>query len=195
MDMLLMTKDVLEAIQRLQPHLESTAKVMTSMTTIGTTVVQLVKQGKRLYTYFVGEQTAEAEAAAETVAVVAKEDVAILVDINRRMLADVSGFLQAEGIDANLFIVTNDPAYSDKIRFLDAENPDEWREIVAEFNETIGVIKRYVGNARMHFFLSTPLPVAFGLGAVWGTVDNAVVYHWQDGSYHPAMEISRALRQ
>jgi len=180
MDVLIFTKEVLEAIQKIQPHLESAAKVATSMTTIGTTVVQLLKHGKRLYTYFIGQQRATektTETGQETVTMVAKEDVAILVDINRRLLADVTAYLQAQQIDANIMIVTNDPTYSNKVRFLDVNNPEEWTEIVTEFNETIGVIKRYVGNARMHFFLSTPLPIAFGLGSVWGTVDEAIVYH------------------
>jgi len=176
MDVMIFTKEVLEAIQKMQPHLESAAKVATSMTTIGTTVVQLLKHGKRLYTYFVGQQPENATEQ-KSIAIAAKDDVAILVDLNRRMLADVTAYLQVQQIDANLLIVTNDPAYSSKIRFLDVHNPQEWEEIVKEFTETIGVIKRYVGNARMHFFLSTPLPIAFGLGSVWGTVDEAIVYH------------------
>lgn len=193
MDVVMFTKEVLEAIQKIQPQLDAAAKVMTAATTIGSTVVQLVKQGKQLYTYLVGEKPAPASKD-EAVTPAAKDHVAILIDINRRMLADVTAYLQGQGIDANIFIVTNDPAYSSTIRFLDVHDPAEWEGIVKEFSETIGVIKRHVGKAQMHFFLSTPLPIAFGLGSVWGTVDEAVVYHWEGGTYHPTMTISRRLR-
>lgn len=192
MDVLTFTKTVFEAIQKIQPGLDSAAKVATSLTTIGTTVVQLLKHGRRLYTYFVGQRADAGQG--DVVEIVQKEDVVILIDINRRMLADVTTYMQTQKIDANLFIVTNDPLYSEQIQFLDASNPQEWEELVREFNEVIGIIKRYVGNARMHFFLSTPLPLAFALGSVWGTVDEATVYHWQNNSYHPVMPISRRLR-
>ena len=206
-DVFTITKDVLDAIQKLQPGLEAAAKAATSMTTVGGTVVQLVLQGKKLYTYLIGQnkkkdgaqassQVGEPISADEIDAaeIEATQDVAILVDINRRMLPDVMTFLEKQEIDANLFIVTNDPTYGSTIRFLEPEEPAEWTTLVQEFNEVMGVINRSVGNAQLHIFLSTPLALAFGLGAVWGTVDNATVYHWQDNTYHPAMEISRRLR-
>jgi hypothetical protein len=65
---------------------------------------------------------------------------------------------------------------------------------VQEFTATMNAIKHQLGGARVHIFLSTPLPLAFGLGSVWGTVDEATVYHWEKQTYYPAMKISRALR-
>ncbi len=57
-------------------------------------------------------------------------------------------------------------------------------------------IKFAVGSAKLHVFLSIPLPAAFGLGSVRGTVDeSATIYHWQDNTYHPVLPITRALRQ
>lgn len=195
MDILQLAKDGLEAIEKIQPGMEATAKVATAITTIGSTGVKVLQQGKKLYTYLVGkfkDDEAEEEQAAT---IEPKENVAILVDINRRLLQDVARYLDAQDIDANLVIVTNDPAYSSLIRFLDVEDPDEWESLVQDFNRAINVIKQAVGSARLHFFLSTPLPIAFGLGSVWGTVDEATVYHWENDTYHPVLKISRKLRQ
>ncbi|MDY6876462.1 MAG: SAVED domain-containing protein [Chloroflexota bacterium] len=195
MDILQLAKDALEAIQQMQPGIESAAKVTTALTTIGSTGVKLLERGKNLYTYLVGRlKDGEAEKQKPTT-VEPKEDVAILVDINRRLLQDVAQYLHTQGIDANLIIVTNDPAYSSQVRFLSVEDSEEWETLVQDFNQAINVIKHTVGSARLHFFLSTPLPIAFGLGSVWGTVDEATVYHWERGTYHPVMNISRQLRQ
>lgn len=195
MDILQLAKDGLEAIQQIQPGIESTAKVATAITTVGSTGVKVLQQGKKLYIYLVGKFKKKEEKKGEPTTIEPKEDVAILVDINRRLLQDVAQYLNTQDIDANLVIVTNDPAYSSQIRFLDVEDPEEWETLVRDFNQTINVIKHAVGSARLHFFLSTPLPIAFGLGSVWGTVGEATVYHWEKGTYHPVMKISRQLRQ
>jgi len=194
MNILQLAKDGLEAIQQIQPGIESTAKVATALTTIGSTGVKVLQQGKKLYTYLIGKFKDD-EAQERQTTIEPKEDVAILVDINRRLLQDVARYLDAQEIDANLIIVTNDPTYSSQIRFLDVEDPDEWESLVRDFNQAINIIKQAVGGARLHFFLSTPLPIAFGLGSVWGTVDKATVYHWESGTYHPVMKVSRQLRQ
>lgn len=117
------------------------------------------------------------------------------------MLQDVARYLDEQNLDADMLVVTNDPAYSDKVKFLDPNQPEEWTELVQEFTATMNAIKHQLGGAQVHIFLSTPLPLAFGLGAVWGTVDLATVYHYQEikkenrSTYYPAMKISRELRQ
>lgn len=151
--------------------------------------VYLIKKGAKLVSYLITDQKG-----APRLPVVKKPDVALLVDINRRMLADVSNYLADCNLDADVVIVTNDPAYSSDIRFLDAQKPQDWEDLVREFSGTMNGIKRTVGGARMHIFLSTPLSLTFALGAVWGTVDEAIVYHWERGTYHPVMHISRQLR-
>ncbi len=193
MDILTMAKDGLEVIKQLQPGIEAAAKSVADIGTLGSAAVKLIQHGKQLYTYLLGKSASEKKA--ESLEIPRTGDVAILVDINRRMLLDVATYLDQQAIDANIIIVTNDPEYGSQTPFLNVDDPAEWREIVQEFNAAIGIIKRYVGPAKLHFFLSTPLPLAFGLGAVWGTVDEAVVYHYEKGTYHPVMEISRRLRQ
>ena len=55
-------------------------------------------------------------------------------------------------------------------------------------------IKRSAGGKRVHIFLAAPLPLVFAMGAVWGTVDEASVYHWEQNTYHKVVNISRKLR-
>jgi len=123
-----------------------------------------------------------------------KNDVAIVLDINNRIVANVESFLKSKKMDADMIVITNDPSYSDEIAQLDIERPEDWAELAREFKMHTQKIKRFVGDAKVHIFLAVPVPLAFGLGAVWGTVDDATVYHWQNKTYHPVMEIGRGLR-
>jgi len=77
---------------------------------------------------------------------------------------------------------------------LDENKPDDWEEMIKEFNTAINAIKHAVGAVNIHIFMSVPLPVAFGMGAVWGTVDRARIYHWNSEVYKPVLNISRNLR-
>ncbi len=160
--------------------------------TKGNTNVKLLQQGKQLHTYLFSQQPADHES---QVAIKATPAVAVLVDINRRILLDVARYLDEQRIKAQLIIVTTDPTYGNQTPFLDINTPSVWTELVQEFNTAMTNIKRYAGPASFHFFLATPLPLAFGLGAVWGTVQEAVVYHYEKNTYHPVMKISRELRQ
>lgn len=160
------------------------------------TNVKLLQQGKQLYTYlFTHQPAAQDRSHKDQAAIKPAPNVAVLVDINRRILLDVARYLDEQQIQATLMIVTNDPTYSDQTPFLDVNTPAAWTELVQEFNAAITHIKHYVGPARFHFFLATPLPLAFGLGAVWGTVEEAIVYHYEKNAYHPVMNISRELRK
>ena len=191
MNIIQLAKEGLDLIQQVQPGLDAAATATASLGTLGAAAVKLLQKGHKLYTYLIGKMP-EKEASPDE-AIQIKTNVAILVDINRRMLHDVARYLDEKGIDANLIIVTNDPTYGDKVRFLSHE-PEAWIELVQEFNTAIGIIKRTVGKANLHIFLSAPLPLVFGLGAVWGTVDKGTVYHWDGETYHPTMPISRHLR-
>lgn len=97
-----------------------------------------------------------------------KKDVAIVLDINNRIVANVESFLKSKKMDADMIVITNDPSYSDEIAQLDIERPEDWAELVREFKTHTQKIKRFVGDAKVHIFLAVPVPLAFGLGAVWG---------------------------
>ena len=183
---------IVEAIkffENIKPGVEGLAATGSALTAGAKAGVYVIKKGVKLISYLITDQKD-----AKELPTVKKPNVVILVDINRRMLADVSRYLEAQKLDADVIIISNDPAYSGNIQFLEATDAEDWVEIVQEFSGAMNGIKRTVGGAKMHIFLSTPLPLAFALGSVWGTVDEATVYHWEKGSYHPVMPISRELR-
>ena len=178
--------------------------------TVGTAVGKILDKGKQLITVLIAPlqpepveadkpemaEGAEVEPVAESGPVTTKSEVAIVVDITRRALVDVGRFLNERQIDADLIIVTNDPAYGAQVKFVDPKKPEEWEEIAREFNRALGKIKRVVGGAKLHIFLAAPLPLAFALGCLMGTVDEGtIVYHWEGGTYWPVVTISRQLRQ
>jgi hypothetical protein len=123
-----------------------------------------------------------------------KDNVVILVDINRRMVVDVTKYLDMHKIDADLVIITNDSTYGSAIKPLDVNKPEEWESIVRDFMGATDKIKRMAGGRNIHIFLSTTLTLAFALGSVWGTIDEATIYHWEGMTYFPVMKISRSLR-
>lgn len=196
MDAYSVVLDALRVIQENESLLKSVAGATTSVTTIGKAVVTVVQQGKKLITYLI-QQSREDSLGDEIGAppVILRNDIAVLVDINRRMLVDVGRYLEDQKIEAEIYVVTNHPKYDDSVKFLDPDNPAEWEQLVQEFTQAMNKIKRARGGARIHIFLSTPVALAFGLGAVWGTVDKATVHHWEEGTYHSSMDISRKLRQ
>jgi hypothetical protein len=170
---------------------------------VGTATGQILDKGKKLITVLITPQTPEpaqtrqketgVALAREFGSITGKSDVAILVDVKPRILSDVGRFLAEKKIDADLIVVTNDPTYGDGIR-LDPSQPEEWEAIAREFSSALRKIKRAVGRAQLHLFLSTPVPLALALGALMGTVDEgAIVYHWEGGTYWPVVTISRDL--
>lgn len=192
MNLMQLVQDALTAIQTLEPGLAAAARATTALGTIGSTAVTVLQKGKQLITYLITRKKEQTE---EQPTVTSKRDVALLIDINRRMLHDVARYLDEQQIDADLIIVTNDPTYSDQIKFLDPDDPGVWSDLVSEFSAAMNSIKRAIGGAQIHIFLSTPLSLAFGFGSMWGTVDEATVYHWEGQTYHPSLKISRRLRQ
>jgi hypothetical protein len=189
MDLIILAQEGLKIINRADFTKAANAA------TLGQVAVQVIYYGTRLFSFIIGRKKDAKTEQPDAIEIESENDVAVLVDINRRMMKDVARYLQQKGIKANLIVVTNDPDYTDKVCFLDPNNPDEWDQVVREFNAVIGKIKHTVGGAHLHIFLSTPLPIAFGLGSVWGTVDEATIYHYQDRTYYPTMKITRSLRQ
>ncbi len=208
MGLLQLAQEASVIFQQLEPGLTAAVKTGTAVGTLGSTSIKVVQKGKTLVTYWISRLVkkdahtekdeavlpANVEKITDMAAIATKEDVAILIDINRRMLVDVARYLDEKQIDADLIIVTNDPTYSNKVQFLDPANSKQWTEVVKEFSVAMNAVQRAVGGVRLHIFLSAPLALAFGAGSVWGTVNEATVYHWEKGSYYPSMYVSRELR-
>jgi len=204
MDLILLAQQAIALLNQAEPALSAGAAAVT----VGAAAVKVIQKGKQLITFLITEPTGAAvrvpaiggPMGASPDGDLFKRDVAICVDINRRLFKNVATYLTAQKIDADFFLVTNDPSYSPQTTALHANDPDEWKRVVQEFNAVANQIKASVENARVHIFMSVPLPIAFGLGSVWGTVDNATVYHWQgipsgdESTYFPVLKVSRALR-
>lgn len=197
-------QNFLDAMQSLQPGLEATLTAGAVIQGAGVTLVTVLQKGKQLVTYFARQKKSKKRAKVDAPQkgvplqdgehIASKENVAIVVDISRRSLRDVERYLTMNNIDADLIVVTNDPGYGPQIKHLNEDDPDTWFEIVQEFNTAINAIKHELGAVNVHIFISTPLVIAFGLGAVWGTVDRANIYHWNQVEYKRVLEITRELR-
>ena len=202
MNILQLLKEALAVIQALDPGVKATVETGKNLVVIGSTVFKVLQKGKQLSAYVLTSRKKTVEGAAvaglepipEGEPIVTKDDVAIVVDISRRLLRNVGQYLEEQKIDADVIVLTNDAAFGDVPKFLDPKDTPAWVELAQDFNAGMSRVKAAVGAARVHIFLGTPLPLAFGMGAVWGTVDNATVYHWQDNTYYPVMPISRKLR-
>ena len=197
----------LEYIQKIEPGVQAAGRVGA---VVGPIVVQTIAEGKKLYAYLVtlsekkqaddqlSEAATDEDVAAKELSpgmpTITKDDVALIVDINRRSFRDVARYLEDRNIDADIVLLTNDPHYGNSTPFLDTEDPAEWESLVQDFYHANIAIKHTVGQRRAHIFLSTPVALAFGLGAVWSTVDKATVYQWDGSTYQPVMPISHNLR-
>jgi hypothetical protein len=204
MDIQLYAKAFFEVVEQVNPKLKTVIDAGTSLYTIGAAGVKVLQKGKQLITYAVGktrqtpapnsEKPKRKKPAPEIL--FQKGEVAVVVEISRPAVRDVVNYLEGRKIDANLVVITTvKPRGSKPVKGLSERRPAQWAELVQEFSLAIDRVKREVGSANIHIFLSTPLALAFGLGAVWGTVDQAQVYHWKSkGGYAPLMKITRKLR-
>jgi hypothetical protein len=194
-----------EFMREYQPVLDSTIKFGTSAYTIGSSLVKVLQQGKHLATIAVGKKKAVRKSKSdkkttsrarskESGQITVKKDVAIVVEISRPAVRDAVSFLKKKKKDANLVVITPAREPGEPIHGLDSGKPKLWSEVVEEFSTAIDAIKNEMGSVHMHIFLATPVVLAFGLGTVWGTVDEATIYHWDGKSYQRVLEIKRELR-
>lgn len=115
-------------------------------------------------------------------------DIAVVVDIARPTVRDVARYLDEKEVTANIILLEHTQAG----QFLSATSP--WDEFVRGFAQIMNAVKHMFSGARPHFFLSAPGALLFGLGAIWGTVDEAHIYHYEKGTYYPVIHLSRSLR-
>jgi hypothetical protein len=201
--------EALKAFELIKPGIEGMVAGGTLVSATAKGSVYVIKKGAQFISYLITKKKKPARKAAAKKASprakktaakaqneiqITKDDVAIIVDISRRALVDVAGFLDKQKIDADIVLVTNDPSYEAQVKFLNPESEEEWNEITLEFKSLMNKIKRTSGGKRMHIFLAAPAPLVFAMGAVWGTVDEASVYHWEHNTYNKVIAISRKLR-
>lgn len=132
----------------------------------------------------------ELEKVAQTkTAVQPKLNIAVVIDVARPILRNVSAYLDDKGLSVN-FVVFR---HQQPGKFFDVA--DDWSQLAVTFGDVMDRVKREFNGAKIHFFMSGPVGLLFAMGCIWGTVDEALVYHYENDTYHPVLPITRALRQ
>jgi hypothetical protein len=211
MDGIQIVLETLKFFEMNKDSLAGMASAGTLLTTGAKASVSVIQKGAKMISYLITRKKKEPAkpasdktktvrsrkpaASAESEPKVTKKDVAIVIDITHRSLTQVAEYLDSEKIDADFIVITNDPTYGDKIKMVKPQNEKEWKAILKDFASHMTKIQKTVGNARVHIFMSTPLALAFGLGCVWGTVHPATIYHYEEGTYHPVLQVTRDWKQ
>jgi hypothetical protein len=203
-------KTFFDVMNQINPGLKDTLSVGTSIVTMTSGVFNVIQKGAHLFTIAIGRKKEQKQDEKKPrvkkkklpggleisthQAIAEKAHIAIVVEISRQAVQNVADFLEQNDIDANLVIISNVSGPADHVKGLSEDDPQEWLEIVQEFYQASSIIKRSMGAAHTHIFLASPVALAFGLGAVWGTVDDATVYHWDGQQYKALMPVNRNLR-
>lgn len=122
-------------------------------------------------------------------AVQPKLNTAVVIDVARPALQNVVTYLDDNDMDANFVVFRHEQAG----QFFSTN--DDWQQLVITFGDVMDQIKRRFNGSRIHFFMAGPGALLFSMGCIWGTVDDAVVYHYENNKYYPILNIERELRQ
>lgn len=122
-------------------------------------------------------------------AVQPKLNTAVVIDIARPALRNVATYLDDQNLDMN-FIVFR---HAEPGQFFSTN--DDWQSLAITFGDVMAKVKRKFDGAKTHFFVAGPGGLLFAMGCIWGTVDDAIVYHYENNTYHPVLPITRELRK
>lgn len=128
------------------------------------------------------------ESGGET-AIFSKLNMAVVIDIARPALRNVAAYLDHKDIDAN-FVVFR---HAEPGQFFNIN--DDWHQLAITFGDVMDRVKREFNGAKIHFFMAGPGALLFSMGCIWGTVDEAVIYHYENNTYYPVLNTTRELRQ
>ena len=121
--------------------------------------------------------------------IVSKLDMAVVIDVARPAANGVAQYLDTRGISANFLLLRHvQPGTFFSVN-------DNWQQLIVTFGEAMDQVKRAFTGTHLHFFMAGPGALLFSMGCVWGTVDEATVYHYEANTYHSVLETSRELRQ
>ena len=162
------------------------AKNVGSVITVAEMTGVLISKGRQTWTYLVGKKEEE---------LVEKDDVAVMVQINQFLVPTTKKFLENEGIDAHLILITNVEDGS-LIKYLDNDKKQEWIDVVADFFDAVTGIERDWGAKTLHVFLSAPAALAFALGCKMSVQHNIRLYNWvaEERSYVRVLTVPRDIR-
>lgn len=115
-------------------------------------------------------------------------NIAVVIEYARPALRDAARHLDDLNIEANVVYLR----HPNPGQFLSPQT--SWQEIVRGFSQVMNNIKHTFSGAQLHFMLSAPGALLFGFGCIWGTVDEAIVYHYEKSGFYPVLPIMRELR-
>jgi hypothetical protein len=122
-------------------------------------------------------------------AIEARLNLAVVVEYARPALQDAARYLDDHDVTANVVYMRHPQPGA----FLSEQ--ESWVSLLQGIGLVLNEAKQRFSGAQRHFFLSAPGALLFGLGCLWGTVDDAEVYHYQANTFHPVLPVTRALRQ
>jgi len=157
-----------------------------SVITVAEMMGVLISKGRQTWTYLVGKKEEE---------LVEKDDVAVMVQINQFLVPTTKKFLENEGIDAHLILITN-VEDGGSIKYLDNDKKQEWIDVVADFFDAVTGIERDWGARTLHVFLAAPAALAFALGCKMSVQHNIRLYNWvaEERSYVRVLTVPRDIR-
>lgn len=120
--------------------------------------------------------------------IVSKLDMAVVIDVARSAAGNAAQYLDTGGVSANFVLLR----HAQPGAFFSMN--DNWQQLIITFGEVMDQVKREFAGAHLHFFMAGPGALLFSMGCVWGTVDEAVVYHYEESTYHPVLKTSREMR-
>lgn len=156
--------------------------------------IYVVKHGAKILSYLIKRPKSGDKSAPSKQLDISQDDVAIVVDISQPILENVRDYLEKRNIDADVILITNRTRYADKPQFLNIKDESEWEAVVRDFVDVMYQVRRATPGRRIHIFSAAPVPLSFALGAMWGTVQTATLYHWQDDTYNPVIRVTRDIR-
>ncbi len=117
--------------------------------------------------------------------IVKKDNLAVVVGmIHRRdggnVFEDVANYLNGQGTDANILLFVTSGTISLK---------EDWNLFPKTFRDVINDTLSQTGTKVGHFFLAGVGGVLFSMGCMWGTIEKTIVYHKQDGTYNPIIQL------
>lgn len=121
--------------------------------------------------------------------IMSKINIAVVIDIAKPALANVADYLDRHDISAHILCFRHITTG----QFL---NPHKyWHDALITFNSSLLKAKNEFVGFHPHFFVAGPGALLFGFGCLWGTVDEATIYHYErNHSYHKVIDLNRDLR-
>lgn len=111
------------------------------------------------------------------------EDLAVIIrGAHHDPVRDVKAYLKKEGISANILVLSPNEKEGNI-------PPNQLKEIAKEYASRIQSAKAQKYYKNVHFFLSSPVAIAFMLGAAFGHYTNGFIYNYRNALYEKVLSL------